>query len=326
MSPQATIYSRVLEKFNSKNLKFAFAYGSSVFKQDENAPNKSTIVDFVFVVDDSVSFHYENMQTNPTHYSFLRHLGPYYVSKIQDEFGAACYYNTLVKFDNDVLIKYGVMSTKYFLRDLYDWDYLYVSGRLHKPVHILKNDLQQTNALQTNLQNALHTSLLLLPERFTCHELFLKITSLSYNGDFRMFIGENKDKIRNIVEPNYEHFLELYKPIIHKENLFVHFNESTRCLSQDKSKNSIYHNLYFLPRNLMQSLITSSMNVRQYQDTEEILIKLANRYDIKFILDKALVDLVRHTSITQAAKGFFSAGVFKSIRYASRKLRKMIKF
>jgi translocator assembly and maintenance protein 41 len=324
MATQA-IYDRVLTKFNSNNLKFAFAYGSSVFKQTNNTPSKSSIIDFILVVDDSVSFHYENIQNNPTHYSFLKYLGPYYVSKIQDELGAACYYNTLVRLDDDVLIKYGVMSTKYFLRDLYDWDYLYVSGRLHKPVKILKNDLQQVNALQTNLKSALHVSLLLLPEKFKFEDLFLKITSLSYNGDFRMFIGENKDKIRNIVEPNYEHFHSLYKPLILKESQFVHFNESTMSLSQDKSKKAIYHNLYFLPRNLMQSLIRSSMNVRQYQDTEEILIKLANRYDIVSVLNKALVDLVRYVSITQAAKGFFTAGMFKSIRYASRKLRKMIK-
>lgn len=119
----------------------AFAYGSGVFEQLNNKPNSNSMIDFVFVVDDAVKFHDENLQMNASHYSMLKHLGPYYLSRIQNELGAACYYNTLVPLKLDdgksCLIKYGVVSEDALIRDLFDWDYLYLSGRLQKPVKFI---------------------------------------------------------------------------------------------------------------------------------------------------------------------------------------------
>lgn len=52
---------------------------------------------------------------------------------------------------------------------------------------------------------------------FTLMDLFLSITQLSYKGDVRMkFKAENPNKVRNIVEPNFEHFLDYYEPWINK--------------------------------------------------------------------------------------------------------------
>ena len=138
-------YSNILNKFPTKHIKFAFAYGSGVFKQLENEKASENMIDFVFVVDDSIKFHMENLKQNASHYSFLKHFGPFYLSKLQNEFGAACYYNTLVPMklqmnnSNEIktqLIKYGIMSEEALIRDLFDWDYLYMSGRLQKPVII----------------------------------------------------------------------------------------------------------------------------------------------------------------------------------------------
>jgi translocator assembly and maintenance protein 41 len=324
-----TFYTRVLNHYNLQNqIRFAFAYGSGVFQQLNNKQNTSnTIIDFVFVVDDAIKYHDLNTKINSKDYSFLKYFGPYYLTKIQNQYGAACYYNTLIKFE-DYFIKYGIIQTNYFLKDLYDWDYLYISGRLHKPVNILKNDndRQVCNSLNINLKNALHTALLLLPETFSLEELFLCITNLSYHGDLRMSLGaENKNKIVNIVKPNFEHFYNLYKPLILKETpYFLHLNEHTMQLSQDKSSNSIYHNLNFLPKNLLQTVINKCIHLRQYQDTEEVVFKLATRMDLKFIINKAINCIVQKVSTTQAIKGLFTAGVVKSVNYSARKFKKML--
>lgn len=71
------------------------------------------------------------------------------------------------------LIKYGVVSTKTICADLYDWKTLYLSGRMHKPVHFLSSNEQIRTAGSANLAHALHFALLCLPEKFSESELFM---------------------------------------------------------------------------------------------------------------------------------------------------------
>ena len=187
------------------------------------------------------------------------------------------------------------------------------------------NDKEIHESLNVNLKNALHTALLLMPETFNLEELFLCITNLSYHGDVRRSIGaEDKSKVFNIVKPNYDHFYELYKPLIQKECAhFLHFNEFTMQIDQDKSSHSIYHNLNFLPKNLLQIIINKCVHLRQYQDMEEIVFKLATRADLKVIINLAINHIVQRTSFTQTLKGFFTAGILKSINYTARKFKKV---
>lgn len=74
-----------------------------------------------------------------------------------------------------------------------------------------------------NLNNAAHTALLLLPEIFTEEEFYVKITGLSYVGDFRMWIGEDKNKVKNIVKGSEDRFRKLYTNVF--EGLeHIHWN------------------------------------------------------------------------------------------------------
>ena len=82
------------------------------------------------------------------------------------------------------VLKYGVISSSSFVADLLDWEWLYVSGRLHKPIMPLiepKSNSIRT-AIQLNLQNAIHTTLLLMPETFQEDALYQTIAGLSYSG------------------------------------------------------------------------------------------------------------------------------------------------
>ena len=74
-----------------------------------------------------------------------------------------------------------------------------MAGRLHKPVKVLESDPSLQAALNANLCAAVTASLLLLPQHFTEEELFLNLAAISYTGDFRMVVGEDKNKVANIV-------------------------------------------------------------------------------------------------------------------------------
>ena len=56
---------------------------------------------------------------------------------------------------------------------------------------------------------------------------------------------------------------------------------------------------------------------------EEIVFKLATRADLKVIINLAINHIVQRTSFTQTLKGFFTAGILKSINYTARKFKKV---
>lgn len=59
------------------------------------------MLDFVFAVDDAVTWHMTNLVKNRSHYSFLKFFGPKKISTIQ-RYGAGIYYNTLVPCNDRV--------------------------------------------------------------------------------------------------------------------------------------------------------------------------------------------------------------------------------
>ena len=116
-------------------MSFAFGYGSGVLKQQQDL-TKSTNqnqIDLILAVNNSFRFHEENLKLNPHHYSCLRHFGTSTIARIQETKGARIYFNPYIKFPNDpnnTLYKYGIISRKHLIRDLLDWETLYVAGRL----------------------------------------------------------------------------------------------------------------------------------------------------------------------------------------------------
>lgn len=138
------------------------------------------------------------MQQNSHHYArSLRILGSGAVSLLQEKVGAGVYVNPYVNV-NGTTITYGVISIDKMCKDLIDWDTLYVAGRMHRPVKILRDDGRVRLANQVNLTEAVRVALLTLPTHFTERELFERIASIS-----------SKDGAKS-VESQMENFHRLY--------------------------------------------------------------------------------------------------------------------
>ncbi|RHY14130.1 hypothetical protein DYB28_003688, partial [Aphanomyces astaci] len=189
---------------------FAMGYGSAVFQQSGHNDSTS-MIDLVLAVEDPLAWHTEQLQRHPEHYSGIKHLGPEAIVYVQENFGAGCYYNTLVPVPGSsqlstfppcvqrhptfsCLVKYGVVKTSTLCHELTEWPTLYLSGRMHKPVrgvNIITSTPAIDAAASTNLTNALHLAILGLPETFTEEQLFmvfrLKVTQTPHGKKLLKF-------------------------------------------------------------------------------------------------------------------------------------------
>lgn len=340
-------YYRILSKFPQGS--FCFAYGSGVKKQvgyDEilspsniqkatptTPPKKPVMIDLLFTVENPYQWHAQNMLKNPSHYSAMfRYLGSNLVAQYQESYGAKVYFNTLVPVDEDssLMIKYGVISTKDLIVDLLDWKDLYVAGRLQKPVEIIREPVSSKiqNALELNLQSAMRSALLLLPKEFSEFELYCAISNLSYNGDFRMIFGENKNKVQNIVKPQIENFRNLYGQTV--DLMFrgvldypkANDDGSDVVCRQDKSPRVTLQHLNLLPKWPIRRIVREWNRGKYRMDTEDVLRAVASSPLYQDIVRKSLADIVWQSSVKQSIKNIPTAGIKKSLDYSWSKALK----
>ncbi|KAL4237379.1 Phosphatidate cytidylyltransferase [Mactra antiquata] len=319
------VFQRVLSSFPN-GIQMAFAYGSGVFQQTGGDMSQN-MLDFILVVDDPKQWHRDNLEINRKHYSFLKRLGARQISRLQDSYGAGIYFNTLVPFEQR-LIKYGVIGTDRLVSDLINWDTLYVSGRLHKPVKVVKKPHSSTliQALEMNLASAVHSSLLILPETFTDKELFMTITGLSYSGDFRMKFGEDKGKVSKIVLPNLQYFKQLYDPVL-SDMLYLTYNDHSKLYTNYHNNVTRFYHLNHLPRKVLGELlhIKKNANPNTYPDVEDIVRNMSNENDCGAQVSQGISNIVKTSSWSQSIKGILTAGVRKTVRYSWSKVKKMVK-
>ncbi|XP_040264147.1 phosphatidate cytidylyltransferase, mitochondrial [Bufo bufo] len=311
-------FRRILGYF-PQDISLGFAYGSAVFKQIGAAQtNVQNMVDFVFAVDDPVTWHTMNLMQNRSHYSVLKYLGPKKISTVQNKYGAGVYYNTLVPCDGKV-IKYGIVSTDTLVEDLLHWRTLYIAGRLHKPVKILvqKENERLKAALNSNLKSAVLASFLMLPESFSEEDFYLQIAGLSYSGDFRMIIGEDKAKVMNIVRPNIGHFQKLYSNILQECPQAV-YKQAQGQIEVDKSPEGQFLQLMSLPKHLQQNITDLVDQPGRNRDVEEVLLQVAQDPDCGIVVQQAIFGIVKSSSLSQSVKGIATAGVKKTICYSAR--------
>lgn len=223
----------------------------------------------------------------------------------------------MIPIDKYTTIKYGVIRTQDLSDDLYHWTHLYVAGRLHKPVEtLIEPNAELKNDIAKNFENALHTALLQLPKEFTYFKLFHEIANISYSGDFRMLFGERKDKVRNIVEPQLDGFLKLYKPYLKNMSQYLHVPDLSKVcdtrITQNKSHDATFEHLQALPTRMQQLL----------KDMDESLPELARKPDHGVRVKAAIGAINWENSFSQTMKNIPTAGLFKAIKYGSRKALK----
>ncbi|XP_063709305.1 phosphatidate cytidylyltransferase, mitochondrial [Culicoides brevitarsis] len=326
------IYYRILSKFPLP-LSFCFGYGSGVKEQlgYDKATKRKNMIDLIYCVDNAHRWHAANLERNPEHYSALATFGSDFIASYQrSNFGARVYFNTLVPIEEEnIMIKYGVVATDDLIEDLLDWRDLYIAGRLHKPVEIVKppTNVKLENGINNNLKSAVHAALLLLPETFTEYEFYFCIASLSYMGDFRMTFGENKDKVKNIVRPQLESFQSLYAPTLKILSEYVRFPSidglEVNC-KQDCSGKAIMHHLNSLPKWPLRNIVKEWNRGKYKQDTEDVLRAVAHSPEYQSVVRRSLNAIVFQSSAKQSLKNVPTAGLGKSLKYSWAKIQKML--
>ncbi|KAK2735038.1 Mitochondrial translocator assembly and maintenance protein 41 [Onygenales sp. PD_40] len=354
-------------------VRYAFAYGSGVFPQSNgsagasshpSAPkaiqtaqnNSGKMIDFIFGVSYSQHWHALNLNEHRDHYSGLGSMGSYVVSQVQEKWGAGVYFNPYVTV-NGTLIKYGVVNIDTLCKDLSDWDTLYLAGRLHKPVKILRDHPKVRLANQVNLLSAVRVALLLLPPDFTEHQLYSTIASISYMGDPRMtFAAEDPRKVNNIVSSQLTNFRRLYAPLIEtlpnvafadpncSDADWVDNPEVNARLVQDmdpvkrgnmvrRLPQSFREKLYFqfqskfqIPRAEFDKMMQESND----EDPERVRRRMGGKFDQRIAAQESLKDevsvcikkTISWPSTSQSVKSFFTAGLSRGWRYLREKQQK----
>jgi translocator assembly and maintenance protein 41 len=222
-------------------------------------------------------------------------------------------------------------------RDLEEWETLYLAGRLQKPVKILRQDAKLGLATKMNLENAIRVSLLMLPERFTEEELYLKIGGLSYSGDFRMRIGENPYKVFNIVYAQMDAFREKYDPIIDDlPNINRLADGSLEVNYSFNKKQDINPRLRGTMISLLPKLFQEKLKNNYLWSLSKEGGTSVNREEPQFTqqmgqfpligncASKTITDVVAHPALTQSFKGILTGGLVKSVKYAVEKVKKKI--
>ena len=172
--------------------------------------------------------------------------------------------------------------------DLLNWRSLYLAGRMHKPLRIIKDDARVRLTQQVNLTSAVRAALLSLPAEFSEIELFERVAGISYAGDPRMLLpAENRGKVGNIVRKQAPQFKELYHRLV-TGLPGVYWPPHLSNIRQDISPVARSAHLKKLPSNLLSGVSNHYLNnsrLRRELDETAYWVKLAE--------DERLSDVIR---------------------------------
>ncbi|XP_022748772.1 phosphatidate cytidylyltransferase, mitochondrial isoform X6 [Durio zibethinus] len=271
---------------------FCCVYGSVLHTTNHD---KSTMVDYILGVSDPLQWHSENLKMNADHYASWMVLlgGAKLVTEVADKIGVGVHFNPFVTWNNK-MFKYGVVRMHDLVQDILNWERLYLSGRLQKP-----------------------------------EDLYAKICSLSYMGDLRMFFAEDRNKVKKIVQGQFDLFQSMYKPFLEeyegKDLLRFSSSENQHAnIYQDCGLPVARSHVSFLPpaiRSLMGiRLGRKKVTSESVQALHEVVI--GSREEATKRMQKVLRRTVMVSSARQAVSGLLTVGGVKAARYLTNKMQK----
>jgi mitochondrial translocator assembly and maintenance protein 41 len=271
------------------------------------------------------------------------------------------YYNIVVsQHQQQQPLKYGVVQADDLLDDLKMWKYLYLAGRMHKPlVPIILTQKEENDhdefmmiaqAQQDNLMAALSTSLLLLSEPSSTSSssspssciinlpsamIFRQVAALSYAGDFRMSYAEDPNKIDKLVQggssstgsSNSSGQLHRFESLYHHAASQLVQNgvlSTTRSSSSGNKSSSLMWSWDAsspTARQLLWSKLPLRLQQQQNDDSSSKTTRL-NHCDSSEWLSPQLASIVAPAARYQSFKGIVTAGPRKACIYAARKVAK----
>lgn len=320
------------------NVSLAFGYGSGVFAQTNHVVEESELpmIDLIFSTSSPKEWHEKNLKRYSDHYGLIPRYGGAGFIEALNKWGAGVYFNPMVEVGSarKRLIKYGVIDDETLKRDLKEWDSMYIAGRLHKPT-LLLNTANGDEILELqekyNLRYALSTALLLLSDekhqiqnkRIEVGDIFESIASLSYIGDPRFAAGaEDPKKVKKLVHSAGQLdrfrtvYREQYQSLEEMGILTINENVIEMNLMDTSTRRSLYERL---PPRLQYEMRSSFHQASPESEKEVSPLKIQ---ETSKILTNSLARIVGPPAKIQSVKGLVTAGVFKSVKYASAKLSK----
>lgn len=309
-------------------VEFCCVYGSSLHPNRGNA--ESTMVDCILGVSDPQQWHSENLKLNNDHYASWMVIlgGARLVTNVADHIGVGVHFNPFVSW-NDKMFKYGVVRMHDLVQDMSNWERFYLSGRLQKPVQIISDNLDITNVNSVNLRAAMSAALLLLPSKFTEEDLYAKICGLSYTGDLRMLFAEDRNKVKKIVQGQFELFRSMYKPFIeeYETNDLLRYSLSGNPqprLSQDCDLSGARSLVSFLPPMVRSQMGVKLGDKKRLCDSGRVIneVVIGSRQEAALCMQTILKRKVMVSSARQAVSGLLAVGGVNGMRYLGAKMRK----
>lgn len=243
----------------------------------------------------------------------MRFCGSTLLTHLQMRGGGNIYSYPRVQLGNGRFIEYGAISEGDFCYDLNHWSELYVSGQLHKPVETIveANSEEVANAIENNIHSATRAAFLMLPEKFSFRDFFIKIALCAYDGkQFRPNRIRNLEVISALVDSKLEDYYFYYLP--HLKQKFLHCiqlpDRLAGIITQNKTEEMIREHFHALPSGIVNDMLelfrSEKEGIEMYIQKPELL---------ESCLKATLIQTVGRTQRVQDVNDFVTASIPNAI-------------